>query len=284
MWKKYDPLARQKTIKERLAFIDQIEEFPSMPSVVLPLMSKLNDPYASVKEIEKLVSMDPALVSYILKITNSLIFGLREEVYSIHRAIILIGINNLKSLVTSYSIRMLCKVITHSDVQEYLWNHSLAVAVLAKVISVKIWGQENPHAYTFGLLHDVGKIVLYMQDPQRFQETLEQGIVENLDFVQAEKKAFGYSHIEAGYFMVEKLRFSKPMKNIVLFHHNPEYASIEDKISWIVSLANGLAHNMYDNKPISVDRYLQVLKITDEEFRPLIESAQKQVEQYLELL
>lgn len=284
MWQTYDPLARKKPIKERLAFIDEIEEFPSMPSVVLPLMSKLNDPFASVKEIEKLVSMDPALVSYILKITNSLIFGLREEVYSIHRAIILIGVNNLKSLVTSYSIRMLCKIIAHSDVQEYLWNHSLAVAVLSKVISKKIWGQENPHAYTFGLLHDVGKIVLYMKDPQRFQEALEQGIVEGLDFVRTEKKAFGYSHIETGFFMVEKLRFSKPMKNIVLFHHDPEYASHEDKISWIVSLANGLAHNMYDNKPISVDRYLEVLKITDEEFRPLIDEAQKQVEQYLELL
>lgn len=279
-----NPEAMNQSINERLAFIDNIEEFPSMPSVVLTLMSKLNDPDMSVTEIEKLINMDPGLVSYVLKITNSLIFGLREEVFSISRAIILLGMSNLRSMVTSYSIRLLCKAITHPNAQEYIWNHSLTVAVMAKIISERIYNQEQPHFYVFGLLHDVGKIVLYIKDPAKFQESLEKGIVKELDFVRAEKEIFNYSHIEAGYFMVGKLRFSQRMKDIVLFHHNPEFSPKNDITHWIISLANELAHHIYDNKPIDLKKYLQTLNLPQDQFNELVQHAQKQVEQYRALL
>jgi len=272
------------SIKERLAFIDEIDDLPSMPSVVLPLMSRLNNPYVSVSEIEKLINMDPGLVSYILKLTNSLLFGLLEEVYSISRAIILLGMSNLRSIVTSYTIRLLCRVIRHSDVQEYLWNHSLSVGVIAKVISEKVYGKSHPHAYVFGLLHDLGKIVLYVRDSRQFQESLEQGIVNDLDFVTAEKNIFGFSHIEAGFFMIDKLRFSRVLKDIILFHHDPEYGPAEGKMHWIIGLSNELSHNIYDNKPIELPRFLVPLELSEEELVEVIMTAQKQVEQYRELV
>lgn len=277
--------AEHRTIKEQLSFIENIEEFPSLPSVVLPLLSKLNDPYVSVKEIEKLINMDPGLVSYILKLTNSLLFGLLEEVYSMARAIILIGMSNLRSLVTSYSIRVLCNTITHSDIQEYIWNHSLSTAVFSKVISERIYGvKKNASTYVFGLLHDVGKIVLYIHNPHNFQDALLRAIEKNMDFVSSEKQIFGFSHIEAGYLMIEKLRFSKQMKDVVLHHHNPEFSAKGDNNSWIVSLANDLAHNLYDNKAISMDKYLEKFKISDEALVDLIRVGQSQVEQYRSLL
>lgn len=273
-----------KSIKTRLAFIENIEEFPAMPSVVLNLMAKLNDPDMSVSEIEKLINMDPGLVSYILKITNSLIFGIREEVYSISRAIILLGMSNLRSMITSYSIRLLCKVIKHPDAQEYIWNHSLTVAVIAKVLSEKISREKQPHIYVFGLLHDIGKIALYVKDSSLFQDSLEKGIIKELDFVSAEKELYGFSHIEAGYFMVSKLRFSLRMKEVVLFHHNPEFSPADDKTYWIISLANELAHHIYDNKPINLQRFLRPIQLSENLFNDIIPQAQKQVEQFRALL
>ena len=272
------------SIKEKLAYIEKIEEFPSMPSIVLTLMGKINNPNVTVAEIEKLINMDPALVTYILKITNSLIFGLREEVYSITRAIILLGINNLHSILTSYSIRLLCKVIRNIHAQEYIWHHSLSVAVMAKVIAEKVLGGQQPSAYVFGLLHDIGKIVLYMHHPDNFQEALEKGIRLGMDFVYTEKKVFGYTHIETGYLMVEKMRFSKRMKDIILFHHDPEFGPKGEKMHWIVSLANELAHYIDDNKPVDLRRYLNEINISEQEFQKVIQTAQEFVKQYRSIL
>jgi putative nucleotidyltransferase with HDIG domain len=271
-------------IKEKLAFIEKIEEFPSLPSVVLPLLSRLNDPNVSIKEIEKLIYMDPGMVSYILKLTNSLMFGLLEKVYSIARSIILIGMSNLRSLVTSYSIRVMCNSISDSQMQEYLWNHSLATAVFSKVISEKVYKRRNDNAYVFGLLHDIGKIVLYIHNSNDLQESMMRGVEKNLDFVSAEKQIFGFSHIEAGYLMIDKLGFTKQMKDVVLYHHNPDYGPSEDRMHWIVGMANELAHNVYDNKLVSMDIYLQHFSFSDEEVAELIEKSKTELEQYRALL
>ncbi len=269
----------KKSIKEKLEFIDSIEEFPSMPSMVLNLMSRLNNPDITVKEIEKMVNMDPALVSYVLKITNSLIFGLREEVYVVSRAVTLIGTSNLKSLLSSYAIRMLCKTISHVEAQQYIWKHSLAVAVLARCLSNKVFGKEHPQAYVLGLLHDVGKIVLYMVDSKRFMQSLETGVTKNLDFISAEKKLFGYSHIETGFFMAGKMGFSKKMKDIILFHHDPEFGPT-DKLLWVISLADQLSHHLYDNKTIDVQRYLEHTALSENQFNDAVVSAKILIKQY----
>lgn len=272
------------SIKEDLAFIDNIEEFPSMPSVVLTLMDKLNNPDTRLADLEKLINMDPGLVAYILRLTNSLIFGLREEVYSIPRAVLLLGMTNLRSLMTSYSIRLLCKVITNVHAQEYIWNHSLVVGVMSKVISTHVYGEEKPNAYVFGLLHDVGKITLYVYHGKRFQDALETGITRNMDFVSAEKKVFGFSHIEAGYFMVAKMGFSQKLKDIILFHHDPEFGPAHEKMHWIISLSNELAHHIYDNKAIDIRRYLDQINLSEKEFQTVVMEAQQQVELYRSVL
>jgi HD-like signal output (HDOD) protein len=272
------------SLKEQLAFIGNIEGFPSMPPVVLHLTAKMNDPDTTAEEIEKFIDMDAALVSYILKITNSLIFGLGEEVYSVGRAITLIGMANLKSLLTSYSLRLLCKTITHADAQQYLWEHSVAVAVFSRLISMKIFKKEQPEAYVLGLLHDVGKIALFMYNGKKFLASLEAGIAENMDFVRPEKELLGFSHIEAGYFMVGKMGFSKKMKDAILFHHNPEFGPADDTYTWIVSLSNELAHHIYDNKNIDIQPYLEKINLSGDEFREVVEAAQRQVQQYQAIL
>lgn len=272
------------SIKKELAFIENIDEFPSMPSVVLTLMSKLNDPETSVADIEKIINMDPALVSYILKLTNSLIFGLREEVYSVSRAIVLLGLSNLKSLMTSYSIRLLCKVITDFNAQEYIWHHSLAVGVITKVIAEEVRGGQQPDAYVLGLLHDIGKIVLYIHDSKSFNKSLEKGIIEGMDFVATEKEVYGFSHVEAGYIMVSKLGFSRKMKDVVLYHHDPEFGPAGEETPWIVALANELAHHLYDNKVIDLRRFLDHIQFTEDQFQVVVQLAQTQVEQYRSLL
>lgn len=272
------------SIKETLAFIETIEELHSMPSLFSTLMVKINNPKSTVTEIDNLINIDPDLVSYILKLANSLIFGLREEVHSISRVIALLGISNLRSILTSYSVRLLCNTISNLHTREYIWRHSLSVAMMSKMIAEKIYGVEQPHFYDFGFLHDIGKIVLYMHDAQNFEKSLEQGILKGMDFVSTEKEVFGFSHIETGYFLVNKLGFSKKIKNIILFHHDPQFGSPEDITHWIVSFSNELAHYIEDNKPIDFQRYLVQINLPEKELQEIIPSAQNRIKYYEELL
>lgn len=272
------------SIKEKLAFIENIEEFHSMTSIVVTLMAKINNPKATGAEIEKLIDKNPDMVSYILKLSNSLIFGLREKVQSISRAIIILGMSNLRLILTSYSIRLLCKAIGNLHAQEYIWHHSLSVAVISKIIAEKIYGVEQPNFYVFGLFHDIGKIVLYMHNAHNFEKSLEQGILKGMDFVSTEKQVFGFSHIETGYFTVNKLGFLKKMKNIILFHHDPVFGPAGDIMHWIVSLANELAHYIEDNKPVDLQRYLVEINLPEKELQEIIPSAQNRIKDYKEIL
>ena len=267
-------------IKEMSAFIENIEESQSMPSFVVTLLAKINNPKSTVAEIEKLIELEPALVSYMLKLSNSLIYGLREEVQTISRAIELLGMSNLRSMLTSYSVRLLCNAISNSHTQEYIWHHSLSVAVMAKTIAEKIYSVEQPNFYEFGFLHDIGKMVLYMLDAQKFEKSLEQGILKGMDFVYTEKQEFGFSHIEAGYHMIEKLGFSKKMKNVILFHHDPQFGPAGDIIHWIISFANELAHYLEDNKPVDLQRYLVEMNLDEKELQELIPSVQNRIKHY----
>jgi putative nucleotidyltransferase with HDIG domain len=272
------------SINEKLAFIEKIEELHSMPSLFSTLMVKINNPKSTVAEIEKLIDMDPDLVSYILKLSNSLIFGLREEVSSISRAIALLGMSNLRSMLTSYYVRLLCNAISNLHVRDYIWHHSLSVAVMSKIIAEKIYGVEQPNFYVFGFLHDIGKTVLYMHNAQNFEKSLEQGILKDMDFVYTEKQVFGFSHVETGYFMIHKLGFSKKMKNVILFHHNPQFGPVGDIMHWIVSFSNELAHYIEDNKPVDLQRYLVEINLPEKELQEIIPSAQNRIKYYKELL
>ena len=84
--------------------------------------------------------------------------------------------------------------------------------------------------------------------------------------------------------MIDKLQFTKQMKDVVLYHHNPEYGPEADRMHWIVSLANQLAHNIYDNKMISLDVYLEHFKFSDEELADFIKKSQVEIEQYRALI
>ncbi len=272
------------SIKEKLAFIENIEESQAMPSFVVTLLAKINNPKSTVAEIEKLIDIDPDLVSYILKLSNSLIFGLREEVKSISSAISLLGMSNLRSMLTSYSVRLLCNAIGNSHTREYIWNHSLSVAVMSKIIAEKIFKVEQPNFYEFGFFHDIGKIVLYLHNAQNFDKSMEQGILKGMDFVFTEKQEFGFSHIETGYFMVNKLGFSKKMKNIILFHHDPGFGPAGIITHWIVSFSNELVHYIEDNKSVDLQRYLVQINLPEKELEEIIPSAQNRIKHYKQLL
>ncbi len=274
-------LSKATTLRERLKFIDSIEDIPAMPGAVMKLLDILDQDRVKFREVERLLSMDPGLVSYILRLTNSPLMGLRSQVLTIAKAISVIGITNLKSLIMAYGVRFLYKTIKRPEIQQYLWEHAIKVGVLSKVISEKIYKVVHSEIYVYGLLHDVGKIVMLLYDSDRFDESLKLELERKNEGVEIEAQMFGFSHIEAGYFLLTKLGFPKTMKDIVLFHHNPEFCAPDNQPVWIVSFANRLSYQLEDFENENLNWYIKKLDLSMKQLEHVVLEAQEQLAQYL---
>ncbi|MCP4215372.1 MAG: HDOD domain-containing protein, partial [bacterium] len=119
-------------LEKDFKFIDKIEELAAMPSIALDLMAMLNDPSSSVTNIVDRVKLDQAMISYILKNCNSPLYGVRNEVTSIKMAVNLLGFSTLKSILMAYFMRNLYQLSGKNEIKDYLWKHSVAVAVFSK--------------------------------------------------------------------------------------------------------------------------------------------------------
>ncbi len=272
-----------KSLKSKLKFIEKIQNIPAMPIIILNIIAKLNDPKINFKEIEDLISLDPALVSYILRIINSPFYNMRSEVLTIPRALSLLGSSNLKTLLIGYGIHSIYSNLEDKKIQTILWEHSVSVGILANLISENVFKVVHSEAYVCGLLHDIGKIVLYMHNPFKFKKSIKLESRQN-NSVDSEYSVFGFSHIETGYFLLTKFGFLRNMKNIVLYHHNPEFSSDNDYMVWIIGLANELSYYIKDDKRNNIDNYLNKLNISENQILQILEKAKTQIESQLSKL
>ncbi len=112
--------------------VGKIGELPPIPTVILESMKLLNDPSSTVKRIQAQILLDQALTSFILKVANSALYGLRKEVSTISYAINLMGYNTTRSILTAYLSKNLVGSKGSKLIQNVLWKHSISSAIFAK--------------------------------------------------------------------------------------------------------------------------------------------------------
>lgn len=270
-------------LKEGFEFIDSIEELSAMPAIALDVMAMLNDPTSSVHNIVEKVQLDQAMISYILKSCNSALYGIRSEVTSVTMAINLLGYTNLKSILMAYFLRNLYNLSGKNEVKNYLWKHSISVAVLSKKLGEKL--KANPdEAYLAGLLHDIGKMVLYLDNPEMYEKVLEQVEKNKKDFIVAENELFQFSHADAGYFLMEKWKFSDTLKDVALNHHEFELFLGSDQMIGIVCFANQLAGVFLENRQGDIDKFLERYNIPEPELDKIVQESRQMIETYTSIL
>jgi len=270
-------------LKEGFEFIDSIEELSAMPAIALDIMGMLNDPGASVKEIVVKVRLDQAMVSYILKNCNSPYYGIRQEITSIARAINLLGFTNLKSILMAYFMRNLYQLSGKNETKDYLWKHSIALAVFSKNLAslIKI---DSDEAYVAGLLHDIGKIVLYLDDAETYHKIVK--IVEEgkEDFVTVEKRMLQFTHVDTGYFLLEKWKFSQLLKDVALYHHDLQLFVGSDMIIGVVCFADQLSHVFLERRYDDLDIFIERFNIKEGDLDKLVEESTKEIEDFYKIL
>ena len=266
--------------------VDKVGEIPPIPGVILESMSLLNDPSVTVKRIQEQILLDQALTAFILKVANSAHYGLRREVSTITYAINLMGYNTTKSILLAYLTKNLYRTKGSKMIQNALWKHAIASAVFGKKIAELHRHVNVEEAFISSLLHDIGKSVLLKNRTEEFEEIVSEEFNADVISVNIEMKKLEFTHVEVGYVLMSKWRFSENIIESLIYHHNIQEYYGDNPMVPIVSLANKLSHtNGYAFRPGERDMFeAQILKLSKQQIEDIQARGKDEIEVLLEVV
>ncbi|MDR3201320.1 MAG: HDOD domain-containing protein [Spirochaetales bacterium] len=226
---------------------DYISKLPALPITVSKILEIANNPATSPVDLNKVISLDPVLMARVLKLINSAYYGVTNQVTSLVRAIIMLGINTVKNLALSTAVlgNLGKKENFEALNMSGFWRHSLSVGVLSKLIARtrKIDPKILEEYFIAGLLHDIGKIPLNNTLTQEFIQAMSQADREHAPLYKTEEEEIGFNHCEAGLIIGSAWKLGGEILDVMKCHHTPETCA-EENVSFVYTVA---AANFYVN-------------------------------------
>ena len=228
------------------SIISGLETLPSLPSHHQDLVSRLEMDDPSPKIVGEAISKDLGMSAKILQLVNSAFFGLRRRVTTPAEAVVLLGIDTVRSLVLTMQVfSQVAKNKESGFSQDALLNHSATVAVNAKKIcEIEGMSQSDTEtAYLAGLLHDVGKLVIATE--MKFEHSEIQKLVKQsgISYYEAELQVLKVSHCEIGGYLLGLWAFEPSIVDAAVYHHNPNHCCADHfSIMTAVHVANALSY------------------------------------------
>lgn len=203
--------------------LQSISELPPFPMVIQRTLQLIDDPQSSAQDVVDVIQYDQSITMDVLRLCNSAYFGLRRDVHSLREALVMIGFNQLLEIILSREgARLYGKPCTGYDLsQGELWRHSVACALLSKIIAKRLNKETSPAHFTAALLHDIGKMVLSNFLKDYLEEIRDLTQKKQLSFVEAEREVLGIDHAELGGKITEQWGFPKVIVSAVWYHHTP---------------------------------------------------------------
>ena len=204
--------------------IGKMKKLPSLPGVYTRVVDELNSPEASLAKVAEIVAEDPVVTSKMLQMVNSSFFGLQQQIVSASDAVMFLGADRVKGLI------LVARVFSQFDPTtiarlglDELWNHSMKTGAYAQ--SIAKWEIRDAKtagaAFTAGLLHDVGKLMLAGNLPEEYLKVLDVSRTERIPVSAAEQQAFGTTHAELGGVLMGLWGLPLELMQSVGWHHNP---------------------------------------------------------------
>lgn len=256
------------TNEQRFALIQKyIERMPSLSTTVTKVLEVCNTPSTSANDLNRVIALDPVLTGQVLKLINSAYYSLPNQINSLTRAIIMLGINTVKNLALSTAVlgSMGKEDSFRSLSMDAFWTHSLCVGVMAKALAKLkgIPGMMQEEFFVAGLLHDLGKIPLNNCFADEYRQALELSALEQGSLAKAEEMLLGFDHSRAGKMIAEKWQLNQALTELLLLHHSPENASEDNRqLVSVVALANTYA-NLFDVGSAG-DRYPDMSRVAEQ--------------------
>ena len=263
--------------------LKSISDLPPMPQVVLKVREIMANPTLSFKDIAEAIETDQAIAARLLKIANSTYYGMSGMVASIHQACVVLGYKTLAEAVTIAGTSSLLgkKLKGYELDSEALWQHSLEVALGSKAIArIKRPVFEN-EAFSAGLIHDSGKLVLdqyVLEKKDQFNDFMKNN---QHSFLMAEKHILGFEHAEIASALCEQWQMPQNQSVGIKFHHLPSESKKND-IAYIIHIADSISRldeiDMEYLQTILEEGSLEFLGLQEKELNEILSEVKEAVQ------
>ncbi|MDP3480875.1 MAG: response regulator [Desulfoprunum sp.] len=251
--------------------ISSIDTLPSLPTVYAKLQKKIRDPDATLDDIGAIISEDIAMTAKIMQLVNSAFFGLYRQVESPARAVKLLGLDTIKALVLGSHIFSEIKISGRLFSAEFLWNHSMTVGTLAKMIAESETDDKDiiSNSFIAGVLHDIGKLILVSKMESHYSDAVSLARQENITLRQAEKLIFKATHCDMGAYLSGLWGFNSDIVEAIGFHHQlGEYPAGTFSPALFVHIANVMYYRFNQDKIIGAmpefnEEYLHKIDLSE---------------------
>ncbi|HEX7569007.1 MAG TPA: HDOD domain-containing protein [Verrucomicrobiae bacterium] len=226
--------------------VANVKNLPPVPHAALKLVSLLDQPGVSNTEVVQALRCDNVLTAKLLRACNSPYFGLAEPVSSVDQAVFVLGHQQILHIVLTlaFGSTMVVPLPGYAVEASELWRHSLITAIASETIANDLvdLNVDPPVAFTVGLLHDIGKLVLGQALTPEVQAEIRARVEHGQQSrSEAEKAVLGTDHSEVGALLLQNWHLSDDVVEAVANHHQPVLKP-RPRLSVVTHLANGIAH------------------------------------------
>ncbi len=229
---------------ERIAiveFVRRVNQLAPLPAVAFRVLQLAEDERASAQDLASAIASDQALTAKLLRLANSAYFAAGREITTVRDAVVLLGMSEIRRLVLTTAL--MGRFDGDSGVLSIasFWGHALAVGMVADVMARHTGLATPEEAYTAGILHDIGKLVMAQYAKEHFDATATLATTRGIPMERAEAEVFGFNHAQLGRHLCETWRLPAALAVAIADHHAPPGAS--DGLSYVVAHANDMVRD-----------------------------------------
>ncbi len=227
-----------------------VNSLPTLPAIAIEAIRLMEGERSSFDSVAELLKNDQVLAARVLHYANTASIGSRNKIVSIAQAVSVLGFNTIRSIILSASIfDSFSKKLAKNKKLVHFWLHSIGVAVTAKILAERLGFPDPEEAYLAGLLHDIGKLLLFLQDTEKFNELCQQldsqGTYSTMGALplELEDELLGLNHLDAGKAAAEYWKLPDSLTSSIWLHHQPVFDTIHPEqanLSQLVRFADVL--------------------------------------------
>lgn len=225
-----------------------LQDLPSLPNVTEKVLRETESPDASAANVEKLISTDQSLASKVLRVVNSAYYGLPGQVSNLSQAIVILGMQQVRNMVLGVSAIGMMKAKTPRQIEQLrlFWLHSFGATAAATFFAdaKKLSPKDKEIVFVAGLLHDIGKLFLFSNFTQTYDQVTGYAATKNVSEEEAESFLLGMNHAEIA---AEMAQMWKLPENIcqLLKSHEGDFGGSTDPVLYVLHLADYATKYLY---------------------------------------
>ena len=229
--------------KDPTELLDRMSDLPLLPDVATHIMSIADDPGTGAIDLANVMAADQALTGKLIHLCNSAYYGFGRRVSSVREAVTILGFDQVREVAISMSMmNAFSRNTTANDAfdLDLFWGHSVAVAVTARSVARRTRSAKPEDAFTAGILHDIGRLVLRESMPFQFAEALAHTRATGTPLHESELQTTGYDHADVGRALSERWSFPTHLIEAVAGHHEEGLSPQVHGIAGVLAQSNRL--------------------------------------------